>query len=362
MEWNLNTRSEWEWEVEMPESLVNGGCGFLGFEDRGGMVEEGSVLSGEAMIGLNLGRQTYDSRDKVRPAMGSFPFVSNSSSCSPIMKRSRALNQSSHSPRCQVEGCNLDLASAKDYHRRHRICSDHSKSATVVVDGMERRFCQQCSRLHDLSEFDDRKRSCRRRLYAHNARRRRPQSEDIQFSSTHRKPRVGFLANHTSIRSQNSSPRSSSMFKDGSVDMMSNGTLSNSSTSFHGVMPRNVNHENILRNVSGGMFYAYYKLYFVVVKIKKDFVNTIMVFFLLIFIGFEVNSNSRDMMDVRHAFSSMMVTNSWNFNGLEEHSSSFDHFVHGDNIGLTQVGMPPNLQSTHNSQVPPHDFDCFCSN
>ncbi|KAJ9538442.1 hypothetical protein OSB04_031175 [Centaurea solstitialis] len=316
MEWNLNSRSEWEWEVEMPESLVNGGCGFLGFEDRGGMVEEGSVLSGETMIGLNLGRQTYDSRDKVRPAMGSFPFVSNSSSCSPIMKRSRALNQSSHSPHCQVEGCNLDLASAKDYHRRHRICSDHSKSATVVVDGMERRFCQQCSRLHDLSEFDDRKRSCRRRLYAHNARRRRPQSEDIQFSSTHRKPRVGFLANHTSIRSQNSSPQSSSMFKDGSVDMMSNGTLSNSSTSFHGVMPRNVNHES-----------------------------------------FEVNSNSRDMMDGRHAFSSMMVTNSWNFNGLEEHSSSFDHFVHGDNIGLTQVGMPPNLQSTHNSQVPPHDFD-----
>lgn len=39
-------------------------------------------------------------------------------------------------------------------------------------------------RLHDLSEFDDRKRSCRRRLSAHNARRRRPQSEDKKFSST----------------------------------------------------------------------------------------------------------------------------------------------------------------------------------
>lgn len=39
-------------------------------------------------------------------------------------------------------------------------------------------------RFHDLSEFDDKKRSCRRRLSDHNARRRRVQPESIQLSST----------------------------------------------------------------------------------------------------------------------------------------------------------------------------------
>ncbi|GAA0161052.1 hypothetical protein LIER_17459 [Lithospermum erythrorhizon] len=87
-------------------------------------------------------------------------------------------------PRCQVEGCNLDLSSAKDYHRKHRVCDDHSKSSKVIVKGVERRFCQQCSRFHGLSEFDQKKRSCRRRLCDHNARRRKPQQETIAFNSS----------------------------------------------------------------------------------------------------------------------------------------------------------------------------------
>ncbi|KZV16596.1 hypothetical protein F511_30890 [Dorcoceras hygrometricum] len=91
-----------------------------------------------------------------------------------VSKRSRAYYPNLQNPFCQVDGCNLDLTSAKDYHRRHRICERHSKSPSITVSGRERRFCQQCSRqLHDLSEFDDKKRSCRRRLSDHNARRRR---------------------------------------------------------------------------------------------------------------------------------------------------------------------------------------------
>lgn len=54
----------------------------------------------------------------------------------------------------------------------------------MVIGGLERRFCQQCSRFHGLSEFDDQKRSCRRRLSDHNARRRKPQQETIQFNSS----------------------------------------------------------------------------------------------------------------------------------------------------------------------------------
>ncbi|KAJ1401956.1 SBP domain [Sesbania bispinosa] len=45
-----------------------------------------------------------------------------------------------------VEDCGLDLSSAKDYHRKHRVCESHSKSPKVIIAGLERRFCQQCSR------------------------------------------------------------------------------------------------------------------------------------------------------------------------------------------------------------------------
>ncbi|CAI0553400.1 unnamed protein product [Linum tenue] len=147
---------------------------------------DASASSGEQVIGLKLGKRTYF-EDVCAPGNGK----SSSSSASVIAsssvaagKRTRAPCQSLQSPCCQVEGCNLDLKSAKDYHRRHRICENHSKSPKVIVAGLERRFCQQCSRFHELSEFDDKKRSCRRRLSDHNARRRRPQPEALQFGST----------------------------------------------------------------------------------------------------------------------------------------------------------------------------------
>lgn len=55
------------------------------------------------------------------------------------------------SPRCQVEGCKVDLSGAKAYYSRHKVCAFHSKSPTVVVAGLEQRFCQQCSRSHVLT-------------------------------------------------------------------------------------------------------------------------------------------------------------------------------------------------------------------
>ncbi|RZC69191.1 hypothetical protein C5167_032268 [Papaver somniferum] len=85
-------------------------------------------------------------------------------------------------PRCQVEGCHVALIHAKDYHRRHKVCEMHSKAPKVVVLGIEQRFCQQCSRFHVISEFDDSKRSCRRRLAGHNERRRKSSSSDATSS------------------------------------------------------------------------------------------------------------------------------------------------------------------------------------
>ncbi|CAI0463210.1 unnamed protein product [Linum tenue] len=78
-------------------------------------------------------------------------------------------------PFCQVYGCNKDLRSLKEYHKRHKVCELHTKTPKVIVNGIQQRFCQQCSRFHLLCEFDDGKRSCRKRLAGHNQRRRKPQ-------------------------------------------------------------------------------------------------------------------------------------------------------------------------------------------
>lgn len=49
-------------------------------------------------------------------------------------------------PKCQVEGCYVGLVNAKEYHRRHKVCEMHSKAPKVFVNGLDKRFCQQCSR------------------------------------------------------------------------------------------------------------------------------------------------------------------------------------------------------------------------
>ncbi|KAI3465501.1 hypothetical protein Pfo_022164 [Paulownia fortunei] len=81
-------------------------------------------------------------------------------------------------PVCQVDNCKEDLSTAKDYHRRHKVCEVHSKAGKALVGKQMQRFCQQCSRFHPLSEFDEGKRSCRRRLAGHNRRRRKTQPDD----------------------------------------------------------------------------------------------------------------------------------------------------------------------------------------
>ncbi|XP_062090438.1 squamosa promoter-binding protein 1-like [Humulus lupulus] len=88
------------------------------------------------------------------------------------------------SPTCQAERCGADLNDAKRYHRRHKVCEFHSKASIVVVSGLRQRFCQQCSRFHEVSEFDEAKRSCRRRLAGHNERRRKSTVESYGDAKT----------------------------------------------------------------------------------------------------------------------------------------------------------------------------------
>ncbi|PPR88761.1 hypothetical protein GOBAR_AA31930 [Gossypium barbadense] len=85
---------------------------------------------------------------------------------------------------CQADDCGADLKDAKQYHRRHKVCEPHAKDAFVLVKGIRQRFCQQCSRFHEISKFDGTKRSCRDRLAGHNLRRRKARSSKTTAGST----------------------------------------------------------------------------------------------------------------------------------------------------------------------------------
>lgn len=50
-------------------------------------------------------------------------------------------------------------------------------SSAVLLEGHSKRYCQQCGKFHILSDFDEGKRSCRRKLERHNNRRRRKPSD-----------------------------------------------------------------------------------------------------------------------------------------------------------------------------------------
>ncbi|KAF8762756.1 hypothetical protein HU200_009061 [Digitaria exilis] len=116
--------------------------------------EENMASFAATQLGLNLGYRTYF------PPRGGYTY-------------------GHHPPRCQAEGCKADLSTAKRYHRRHKVCEHHSKAPVVVTaGGLHQRFCQQCSRFHLLDEFDDAKKSCRKRLADHNRRRRKSKPSD----------------------------------------------------------------------------------------------------------------------------------------------------------------------------------------
>ncbi|XP_057790305.1 squamosa promoter-binding-like protein 1 [Salvia miltiorrhiza] len=98
-------------------------------------------------------------------------------------KKTKLAGASSNRAVCQVEDCGADLSKAKDYHRRHKVCQMHSKASKALVGNQMQRFCQQCSRFHALLEFDEGKRSCRRRLAGHNKRRRKTQTDNMSNNS-----------------------------------------------------------------------------------------------------------------------------------------------------------------------------------
>ncbi|XP_057468312.1 squamosa promoter-binding-like protein 9 [Actinidia eriantha] len=146
-----------------------------------------SSSSSDSLIGLKFGQKIY-----FEDVGGGAPSKSGGGSPSsaagtPPKKGRSAVVHGGQPPRCQVEGCKVDLSDAKTYYSRHKVCGMHSKSPKVIVNGLEQRFCQQCSRFHQLPEFDQGKRSCRKRLAGHNERRRKPPPGSL-FSSHYGRP------------------------------------------------------------------------------------------------------------------------------------------------------------------------------
>ncbi|XP_050221851.1 squamosa promoter-binding-like protein 6 isoform X2 [Mercurialis annua] len=154
--------------------MVNNMNGFS-LEDESTSKLSSSIVESNSrdssLIDLKLGRFA----DPITEVQNSrINCMSSCESCTPP-KRVRIGVKSQSSAYCQVYGCNKDLSDSKEYHKRHKVCEAHSKTSKVIVNGNEQRFCQQCSRFHLLAEFDDGKRSCRKRLAGHNERRRKPQ-------------------------------------------------------------------------------------------------------------------------------------------------------------------------------------------
>ncbi|XXG64078.1 hypothetical protein AAC387_Pa05g2128 [Persea americana] len=159
--------------------------------EMGSSSTSGASASTDSLNGLKFGKKIYfedvgvgaPAKAGTLSGFSSSSSSSSSTSSSPakaseaakmVPRKGRGVVQGGQPPRCQVEGCKVDLTGAKPYYCKHKVCGMHSKSPKVIVNGLEQRFCQQCSRFHQLPEFDQGKRSCRRRLAGHNERRRKP--------------------------------------------------------------------------------------------------------------------------------------------------------------------------------------------
>ncbi|CDY14815.1 BnaC04g48120D [Brassica napus] len=83
-----------------------------GQAESGGSSNESSSFSG----GLMFGQKIY-----FEDGGGG----SSSSAGSNRRVRGGGSGHSSQTPRCQVEGCKMDLTNAKGYYSRHRVCGMH---------------------------------------------------------------------------------------------------------------------------------------------------------------------------------------------------------------------------------------------
>lgn len=178
MDWNLRSPS---WDLTGFEQEISPNISPISGSSSSSYGGQGN--KGEFSFDLKLGHVRNAGNESVDSLQ--VPSVPKMQVLSPVSsKRARVVNNGIQAALCCIDGCNADLSNCRDYHRRHKVCEMHSKTAEVSIGGHKKRFCQQCSRFHSLEEFDEGKRSCRKRLDGHNRRRRKPQPEHLSHSGS----------------------------------------------------------------------------------------------------------------------------------------------------------------------------------
>nr|TKR74336.1 squamosa promoter-binding-like protein 1 isoform X1 [Populus alba] len=207
LEWDLN---DWNWDCDLftatPLNSVPSDCRSRQLFSTGPELPEKAGLSNSSSscsddsdnLGDDKGKRELEKRrravfgedEDLNDEAGSlnlklggqvYPIMNEDAKSG---KKTKVTMTASNRAVCQVEDCRADLSNAKDYHRRHKVCDVHSKASRALVGNVMQRFCQQCSRFHVLQEFDEGKRSCRRRLAGHNKRRRKTHPENVVNEGT----------------------------------------------------------------------------------------------------------------------------------------------------------------------------------
>ncbi|CAH2070435.1 unnamed protein product [Thlaspi arvense] len=191
MDWNFRLSSGYlpEFDQESVPDLtqIDGSISFGGSSSSPRLQPKGD-FSFDLKLGKNIGNSSSSafcnteqviSLSKWKESTMAKSEASRSSSSSKRTRGNGIGNGNNQMPICLVDGCNSDFSNCREYHKRHKVCEVHSKTPVVTINGHKQRFCQQCSRFHALEEFDEGKRSCRKRLDGHNRRRRKPQPDHI---------------------------------------------------------------------------------------------------------------------------------------------------------------------------------------
>ncbi|TYG43759.1 hypothetical protein ES288_D11G044100v1 [Gossypium darwinii] len=180
MDWNLKATSG-DFTEFVQETVSNADTDIINGNESNSYKLVNSI--GDFRVDLKLGQ--VGNSGELPSNKWKEPRVLKMESSSSSSKKFRPTNIGTHPVVCLVDECNTDLSNCRDYHRRHKVCELHSKTAEVMINGLKQRFCQQCSRFHSLEEFDNGKRSCRARLDRHNRRRRKPQPDPLSHSRSY---------------------------------------------------------------------------------------------------------------------------------------------------------------------------------
>ncbi|KAI7985532.1 Squamosa promoter-binding-like protein 13B [Camellia lanceoleosa] len=177
MDWNLRSPS---WDLTGFEQEISPNISPISGSSSSSYGGQGN--KGEFSFDLKLGHVRNAGNESVDSLQ--VPSVPKMQVLSPVSsKRARVVNNGIQAALCCIDDAMLTLVTAEITIGALRCvrCTPKLQRFQLVAT---KRFCQQCSRFHSLEEFDEGKRSCRKRLDGHNRRRRKPQPEHLSRSGS----------------------------------------------------------------------------------------------------------------------------------------------------------------------------------